>query len=116
MSPRSASGNRTTDTPNPRPSANPNIDSANARAPSGASSIATIDATTNVEFTNARARICDAVNTSKLGASAAPAFATAIPANPTSTSLRRPYRSASAAATNATRIPARVSANANPKA
>ena len=112
--PRSAAGSRITETANPAPPARPSIATANARAPSGASSTTAMPPTTSAAFTLARTTSCAAVKTSMLGATAETRLPRHTPPTHQSRTIRRPRRSARAVATSAKRTPARVIASEIP--
>ena len=100
----------------PKPPARPSIAVEKARAPSGASSTAAIAATVNVEFTNARVRICSAGQRREARARTRTRdCVTHTPMTQMRIMRRRPTRSDSAVATSDTSTPARETASAPPR-
>ena len=88
--PTSAIGSRITDSAYPAPAASASIDAANARAPSGASSITAMPPTMSAAFTQARTRVCAAVKITKFGAIALSPLAMHTPRTAPRRILRRP--------------------------
>ncbi len=112
--PMSAIGSRITDSAYPAPAASASIDAANARAPSGASSITAIPPTISAAFTHARTSVWATVKITKFGAIALSPLAMHTPRTAPRRIRRRPRRSARPAATSAISAPSRVIASAPP--
>ena len=111
---RSARGSRITATANPAPAARLRIDTAQARAPSGASSMTAMPPITRAEFTAARRNNWEPVKIAKFGESPETAFARQTTATDQRITLRRPMRSEAIAAMRAKSTPSRVIASAVP--